>query len=730
MSTSEKKTVDGTLFAFGRELEILEVRGHEGISQLFAYDLVAEAKLPVPDLAALVGGPATLTLRSVGSQRSVAGYVERVSVLARDNDKMHVSLRLRPHVHRQSIGRDCYAWQHVDVVDLIRHRLTDVGMPVRYELGRNYDKAEYRSQYREDDWTFLSRSMEEEGIFYWFDHSGGETTLVFGDDSRAADDLEGGAPIVFRFEGFSSEDEVVHDLGTSSTVISHKWTLGSFDPTRPRLKVRGETGAGKLEVYDCPGGGPPTSDACTRRTVTQREEAGARRKTIWGRSNSVRLVPGRVVEIYGHPVSSLDGRYLVTEVELAAPHAFEDGLTSFKAVAVDVPFRPRVVTPPAKQAGIQMGVVIGAPGSEVHPSELGQVRVQLHWDRTGARDDKSGTWMRVAQRGAPGSMLIPRIGWNVATFNEEGAVDAPSVLCRIHDAEHPPAYALPYNKTRTVFKTATTPGGGSFNEIYFEDRAGAEEMFIHASRDMTVFAKNDKVEQIENDSWRTVGNRHERFIDANADESVSSHQTTTVGGDETLKVGNMRSRNVAASEVHTVGGSRRIKIGGGFSQSTKNTRTLKCPIQMDISLGQISEEAKISTTTVGGALVRVSAQTIDEQSKTVTLDTVGGARVEIAKAARTLDVGKYLFEAVGGILQIKTDENFIDGAHETSKWLVGAALSGKAKEVVAEAEIDVRIKCGASTITVTKDEIRFEASKIDLSGAKIDATASTIEHNS
>jgi hypothetical protein len=151
---------------------------------------------------------------------------------------------------------------------------------------------------------------------------------------------------------------------------------------------------------------------------------------------------------------------------------------------------------------------------------------------------------------------------------------------------------------------------------------------------------------------------------------------------------------------------------------------------MDISLGQISEEAKISTTTIGGALVRVSAQTIDEQSKIVTLDTVGGARLEIAKAARTLDVGKYLFELVGGVLQIQTDENFVDGAHDTSKWLVGAALSGKAKEVVAQAEVDVRIKCGASTITVTKDEIRFESAKIDLSGAKIDATASTIEHNS
>ncbi len=729
-TTGDRKAVSGTLAVAGKELVLLRVAGEERLSALFSYDVVAEADLPVPDIQEIVGASASLTLESVGASRTIAGYVEAVRVIGQDDRKARVSLRLRPRVHAQTLGRDCYAFQHVNVVDLLRDRLKDVGMPVRYELGRSYEKAPYRAQYREDDWSFLTRSMEEEGIFYWFDHEGGETTLVFGDDSRAAEGLVGGARVIFRFEGFSAEEEVIHDLGTSTRVVSHKWTLGSFDPERPRLRVRGQTGAGRLEIYDCPGGGPPTSDGCTRRAVTQSEAAAAVRRTVHGRTNCVRLVPGRVLEIDGHPVASLDGRYLVTGVRVAAPNDFSDGLVQFDALRVDVPFRPAAATPPAKQAGLQMGVVIGRAGQEVFPNELGQVRVQLHWDRTGSRDEGSGTWMRAAQRGAPGSMLLPRIGWNVATFNEEGAIDAPSVLCRIHDAEHPPAYPLPANMTRTVYKTATTPGGGSFNEIYFEDKAGAQEMFIHASRDMSVFVQHQKREVVRNDSFRTVGNRHELWVDGAQEEAIGVDQTTAIGAKETLKVEGNRSRGVGGSETHRVGGSRKLDVGSSFSGTAGGSRTLKAPVMIDVCLGTINEQAKLSTTTVGGALVRMSAQTVEEHSKIATIETVGGARVEIAKLARALDVRKNLIELIGGLLLVKTNKNFIDGAQETSRWLVGGPLTGESDELVVQAEEDVKIKCGASVLTVTADEIRIESPKIDLSGAKIDATATTIDHNS
>ncbi len=730
MNNSDMKNVDGSLVVAGRPMVLVGVRGSEAISSLFSYDVVAVTASPAPSLEELVGAEASLTIESAGRSRTIVAYVEHARVVARDNDKSEVVVRLRPRAHAQTLGRDCYAFQDASVVDLLHDRLKDVKMPVRYELGRVYDKAEYRAQYREDDWTFLCRSMEEEGIYYWFDHSEGKTTLVFGDDSRAADDLVGGAPVIYRYEGFQTEDEVIHDLGSTTRVISHKWTLGSFDPARPRLRVQGGTGGGRLEVYDCPGGGPTTNDACTRRTVTQREAAEARRRVVTGKTNCIRLVPGRVVEIYGHPSASLDGRYLVTKVEVNAPHVHRDGLVNFEAQQVALPHRPLAKTPSAKQAGIQMGVVIGTPGLEVFPSEMGQVRAQLHWDRTGQRDDKSGTWMRVAQRGAPGSMLIPRIGWNVATFNEEGAVDAPSILCRIHDADHPPAYPLPANMTRVVFKTATTPGAGSFNEIYFEDKAGAQEMFINASRDMSVYVQHQKQEVIRNDSFRMVGNRNELWVDGSQDDAIGMDQKTIIGANETLEVTGVRSRGVASSEVHSIGGSRKLDTGGGFSATIGNNRTLKAPLMIDVCLGNINEEAKITTTTVGGALVRMSAQTIEEHSKIATIETVGAVRLEIAKLARAMDVRKNLIELVGGLLKVTTNENFIDGAQDTSHWVVGMSLTGEGDELVAQAEQDVRIKCGSSVLTVTPDEIRIEATKIDLSGAKIDAQGSMIEHNS
>jgi type VI secretion system secreted protein VgrG len=730
MSSAEMKRVDGSVDVGGRRLTLVEVRGSEALSSLFSYDVVAEGPSPLPELDELVGAEAQLTIRSAGRARTITGYVERARVIARDDDSSELRVRLRPRAHAQTLGRDCYAWQDVSIVDLLRHRLSDVKMPVRYELRRSYQKSEYRSQYREDDWSFLCRSMEEEGIYHWFDHEDGQTVLVFSDDSRAADELVGGGALVFRFEGFSTEEEVVHDLGSTTRVTPHQFTVGGFDPARPRLEVRGGVGGGRLEVYDCAGGGPTSSDACTQRATIQREAAQSRRRVVSGKSNCIRLVPGRVVEIHGHPSARLGGRYLVTKVEVHAPHGHREGLVWFEAHEVDVVHRPEAVTPPAKQAGLQMGVVVGTPGLEVYPSENGQVRVQLHWDRTGARDHGSGTWMRVAQRGAPGSMLLPRIGWNVATFNEEGAVDAPSVLCRIHDADHPPAYSLPGNMTRVVFKTATTPGGGSFNEIHFEDRAGAQEMYIHASRDMSIYVQHQKQEFVGNDSVRTVGNRNELWVDGMQAEAIALNQVTTIGGNETLTVGGVRSKSVTANEVHTVGGSRKLKLGKSFSGTTGQNRTLAAPVMIDACLGNIDEQAKVSTTTVGGALVRVSAASIEERSKIATVETVGGARIEVAKASRSLDVRKDLIELVGALLKVQTNANFIDGAQDTSTWIVGGALTGEGDELVAEADEDVRIKCGASVLTVTKDEIRIEATKIDLSGAKIDAEGAMIEHNS
>ena len=314
---------------------------------------------------------------------------------------------------------------------------------------------------------------------------------MLADTSAAAPDLSGGARVAFAYEtGLAGRSEAIEEMGGVVAVAPTKFSVRSFDPARPKLEVGASVGSGAFEVYEAPGGGPESPAHCALRARLMAEAAGASKAGIAGVSTSVRLAPGRVVAIDGHPIARLSGRYLVTgvtyEVQQRGASTKEDDERAytcrFTAIEQAVPFRPEAVTPLAQQAGLQSGVVIGAAGAEVFPDPAGRVRVQLHWDREGTRDDVSGKWMRVAQRGTADSMLLPRIGWNVLMFNDEGTVDAPNVLSRIHDAEHPPAYPLPANKTRVVFKTATTPGGGSFNELYFEDRKGQEEMFVNASR--------------------------------------------------------------------------------------------------------------------------------------------------------------------------------------------------------------------------------------------------------
>jgi type VI secretion system secreted protein VgrG len=300
----------------------------------------------------------------------------------------------------------------------------------------------------------------------------------------------------------------------------------------------------------------------------------------------------------------------------------------FDAIVDDMPFRPPRITPPAQQAGLQSGMVVGPPGQEIHTDEQGSVRVRLHWDRQGT----DGWWMRVAQRGAADSLQLPRIGWNVLTFNDEGAADAPSVLARILDAEHPPPYALPENKTRVVFKTATSPGGGSFNEIYFEDTKGAEQMFINASKDMKVFAQQAKVEGVNNDSTHTIGNNHSLTVKRNRNETIERNQSVSIGGDEKLEGAYGFAQTVGGDVMTTVAGNRKLDVGDAHTITVENSRSMSVGSAIiDISLGDITAQAKNVNLTIGGAQLKVAAQTVSQETGGVGVFTVGAAKLQFIK---------------------------------------------------------------------------------------------------
>ncbi len=711
---------------------VRSMRGQEAVSTLFRYEVDVELGLPLPDLATVMGAEATLTMKDAsGVERRVFGLVAEADIIAYDTARGGGGkFVIRPHAYRQSLGRDCVASQDMGALDVVRQILSDYTYPIRFEVVGSYPTYPYRVQYREDDWTYLSRLLEEEGIYYWFDHDA-NSEVVFADNSVSSPAITGNSVLSFvAANQMQPKQACVIEASFSSSAAPHVFTSRSFDLKKPDKTIEARVGSGPHEYYDAPGGGTHDPVILHSRVRVGLEGAHAAKASMNGATTSVALYPGRSFELMLHPVAALDGELFVTHVEVSTDSGKVPVTARFRAIRRDVPFRPPRTSKVAKQAGLQMGAVVGPDGQEVHPDSFGRIRVQAHWDRLGPGNEKGGTWMRIAQRGAPGSMLLPRMGWNVAFFNEEGGVDAPSTVCRIHDGDHPPEYDLPANKTRTVYKTATTPGGGSHNEIYFEDKGGAEEMFVHASHDMNVRTKDKKQENIFNDSLRHVGENYVLHVDASMTEKVFENQTVAVGANEDLTVHDKYTKSVTANETRTIGGSRSLKSAESHTGVVSGNRNLSVgAAQIDISLGQISTTVPHAITMVGGVVLRASAASILEDTTKLGFQLIGGARVDMAKLNHPLDVGKLLMETVGGTMFLKSSGKYLDTSEKTSSWTVLGALTADAPEVWTEATKKIVIKCGGSSITIIEGEIRIEADNLDLAGAHLDADTKGIVHN-
>jgi type VI secretion system secreted protein VgrG len=709
---------------------VLSMRGVEALSTLFRYEVEVEVELPLPDLDAVIGAEARITLVDKAyRERIVTGVAAEATAEALDNERGMMRVVVRPTLWRQSLGRDCYASQDVTVQDVVDDVLADYTGKYRWELTRSYPRYPYRAQYREDDITYVTRLLEEEGIYYWFDHEAG-SVAVFSDSSTSAPDMPGGAVLPWvRESALLPKQDAITQLGSTSATVTGKFAAKSYDLRRPTIPIKAEAGEGKHEIYDAPGGGTGMEAILEGRVRDQHDATVAGRTGVAGLATSIRPYPGCMVQVFGHPSAYLDARYLVTGVEVQGD-AHHPCFTRFTAIREEVPFRPMRVTPEAKQAGLQLGKVIGPDGQEVHPDELARVRVILHWDRLGAHNEKGGTWMRVAQRGAPGSMLFPRMGWHVATFNEEGGVDAPSLIWRIHDGERPPEYKLPMNMTRVVWKTATVPNDGTTNEMYFEDKHGAEEMFINASRDMNYKILDMHQHTIRNDSTRSVGVNHDLKITAALDERVIMDQTISIGADETLKVTGRRAKTVGGNETEEVDGDRTLTVNEEHEGSVSKNRTLDVGGSLiEITPNNISTNSLNSLVDVGGSIIKIAGADMSESATKDSKQEVSGAKLEFAKKDRTLGVQKEWKEVYESSVYLVSNNKYIDNADTTAVWTVTASVTALAPIGHIQATERIRFKCGDSVLTLDKEQITLTAKSIQMTGAHIDADSGSIEHN-
>lgn len=596
-STAERLSRDPRFLALATPLgenavQLREVRGEEAISRLFHFELDLEFGDSSVTAESLLGKGVTIRIKIGSDQgRFLNGLICRIAQAPSET---------RPNLHRADLvpsmwlltrSTDCRTFQGLSVPGIVSKVLTERGLTdFELRLQRPYPALEYCVQYRETDFNFISRLLEDEGIWYFFEHTHAMHRLVLADStaeyrpcpvqpqakfSRSAG-KGGGAPDAVT--GWA----IAHELRPS------RYSTGAFNFETPSTNlgvsidsVKPSPVGSRPEVYDFPGRFKTRADGETI-VRTRIEEEESQELIIRGAGSCRPFTAGYRFELLDQPGSNRDGdnrAYVLVAMRL---QAFEPTYRSgsdeeqrpsysntFTCLPATVPFRPRRTTPRPVISGVQSAIVVGKAGEELWVDKHGRVKVQFHWDRQGKRDDNSSCWVRVAQNWAGkrwGTMFLPRVGQEVLVEFLDGDPDSPVVTGRLYNGENAPPYELPTDQTKSSIKSASSKGGGGSNELRFEDKKGSEQIFIQGERDLDFIVKRDARE------W--IGASRHLIVTANRLEQVKQDNHLKVGGNSVSEVAGAQSLSVAKdlyikSGTHLVletGGSITLKGAGGFVQ--------------------------------------------------------------------------------------------------------------------------------------------------------------------
>ncbi|MBI4704939.1 MAG: type VI secretion system tip protein VgrG [Deltaproteobacteria bacterium] len=609
-----------------------------------------------PDLEQLVGEQAAFEFCSTaaGPPYVVAGLIEAVTALgssaAGDTGAHYARLRLVSHLQLLARTRGSEIHQERDVQAIVADVLARHGIGPEmqdWRLSGSYAVREYCVRYEESALCFVLRLLEEEGIWCRSVYREGQgEVLVFEDDSSLAEPIAGDARLPFRpAAALASDEDAVFAVAEQSRVCSGRYVLRDFDFRRPRLDTTVAAAAdadADLEVYDYPGryDEPALGE---RRARVRLEAEQALRAGLVIESSCGRLEAGRRCEIADGLHASIDGKYFVTAVVhelVATPGAEATGEGEYVVRAAllpgAAPFRAPLVTPWPVVAGPQTARIVAPPGSQseyIHTDEHGRVKVKFHWDPSDVEDDRASCWMRVGQLQTSGSMVLPRVDWEVVVEFLEGSPDRPIVTGRLYNGIYMPPYALPQGRTRTALQSASTPGGGGRNEIRFEDRAGAEEISINAQYDQMIATANNKLKTVGNCETLTVGAADSLSVGANESVAVTKGWQHTVVADQSLEVGG--NRDVKVNAVHALGvtGSSSTSVGGNHLEMDGNP--LEALLQLAVEMA-----VKKAVDAVGDKIDAVTAAMKDKLDQSLgALGDVAGQVEELGGQMEALAGG-------------------------------------------------------------------------------------------
>lgn len=647
------------------QLRLIRLDAIEGTSEHFAITIevlsLGELKLidtlgKPASVAAAVDGVAAREFHGVIADAEFADEVAGAGTVYR--------LLLVPTARFHENGSNYRIFQGKQLIDIVSDVLgeCDIAFEVRANGGKRL--LPYCVQYGESNFAFVSRLLEEEGLYYFYRHSESAHTMVICDSTGCHSDLPAGD---LTYNPLSDSVGITDSQkrGMAAHFVQ-SWAEHATSSAEARVTLRdydfkkssqARKGAAQdqrahdldeIEIYRWPGRffEDSTGDNLSKVVLESRR---AQRVSYEGTSRYPGIQVGYHAKLTKHTHEPYNRKYLIIRCRtmLAAEQYRSGGASTetfveFTTIPNDVPFRAPQVTPRPVAKGPESAVVTGPKDEEIHVDEYGRIKVQFFWDREGKLDDNSSCWVRVAQTGHLGNMIIPRIGHEVLVDFINGNPDRPIVVGRVYSADHKPVYELPKHKTRAVWRTKTykkdagvghsgaialDTGAPGANEIRFEDKTGEEELLIHAEKDMNIRVRDKETHRIGHDQ----------------EFEVKVNRKKIIGKDETVEIGANRKEDVKGTETVTVVGKREVTI-----QSSD-----KLDVTDKITINSGSE---INITAASKIILTCGASTITLDPSSITIETIqlnmkGSAKAKLSAPMTEIE-GSGMLKETGGMVMI------------------------------------------------------------------------------
>ncbi|AWM79929.1 type VI secretion system tip protein VgrG [Gammaproteobacteria bacterium ESL0073] len=601
-------------------LQVLAFEGKEIISKPYQFEVTLVNKNIRFDITKLLSKPAYLAF-TPDKDNGIHGVILSVQRGAVGNDYAEYKIIIAPsfsHLEKRTNQR---IFQHKTVPQIVSQILNEYGITEgaqhEFRLKEEYPERDYCVQYDETDAYFIQRLCQEEGVFYYFKHQPDKHLMIFGDSNPVFTTLQE----AIRYAsgtGFVADDPVIKAFNVNLTSKTKRATWRDYNYTNTKIpegQAEGTQSAKAngaiepdIEFYDYPG---HFMDNARGKQLAQIEIERLRTEQVLaqGYSDVPTLHAGYYFALEGHPsldstdpwllntvihqgkqpqvTEALGGEnnaHLARTLSSDATTSFPEGdfhqgyRNTFASTPKDVPWRPPLEYPKIRIYGSQTAKVVGPAGQEIFCNEYGSVKVQFPWDREGKFDENSSCWVRVGSSWAHkgyGTFTIPRIGMEAVISFLEGDPDQPIITGCVNNGINVQAQSMPDNKTKTGFKTNSSPGGGGFNEFTLEDKAGQEQIFLHAQKNMDAIVKNDLSETIQHDMSTVVSNEKTIVVGQGSGSSIAMDGENIV-----LQVG--------ASKIVITAEKIYIDAVTEIHQIAANTINLDAPTDITLNCGAAS----------------------------------------------------------------------------------------------------------------------------------------------